>query len=182
MGKPVFDNKGFRIGKIKELFVVPDICDAFPPCEHGYPEVCGIVCNNKYIPWTRIVKFDPFPVLNVRGFELTPEMIPKNAIGISYRLLDEQLVDLSDKKIGRADDIVLSYDINANVMKIVGIFTGILLRTGLDQFHDFIPWTAVRAIRDDPPTAIVLQLAAKRLTEASLTDKLLVTITTEKNH
>lgn len=175
LGKPVFDCKGFKVGNVQELFIIPEVCDTWPPCEHGYPEVCGIVCNKKYIPWNRIAKFDPFPILNVRGFELTQEIIPSDAIGISYRLLDEQLVDLSNRRIGRADDIALSYDTLANVMKVVGIFTGVFLRTGLARLYDFIPWTAVQTIRDSAPTAIVLHLAAKRYAQL-LTDKLLVRV------
>jgi len=157
VSKPILDNRGAVVGKVRDLIMINPVKGRF-----DFPVVSGLVSEKRIIPWSDIASFGEAFVLNKRIFELAHPQTYSDAIFVGKRILDEQLVH-ENKNIGRVDDIKFAYDNKENKLKIIGICSGVLSRLGLKGFYDTIPWFCVAQIRDEKPTALVLDFKNKKL-------------------
>ena len=154
IAKPVIDNRGFEVGKVKDI--------AITVLKNELPIVTGLITTNRFISWNDVGGFGDTFKLSKRSFELSYPQISNDVIFVGKRILDEQLVN-ENKNIGRVDDVKFMYDNKENKLKIIGICSGVLPRLGIKGFYETIPWQCVSEIRNERPTALVLDLKSRRL-------------------
>ncbi|MFH1630670.1 MAG: hypothetical protein ABIA21_00395 [Candidatus Aenigmatarchaeota archaeon] len=158
--KPMVDRKGGVIGKVRDVLIDAPVINGGIAAD--FPVVSGVVTDRRIVSWADIASFGDSFVLGKRIFELAHPQIYSNTIFVGRRILDEQL-EHENKNIGRVDDVKFAYDAKENKLRVVGICSGVLSRLGMKGFYDTIPWCCVRQIRNEKPTAIVLDLKNRKL-------------------
>ena len=104
LGKPIHDNAGRLVGRIKDMAV----------CWDGlYPQVVGIKYARKVhelIPIDRVETCGYEGVKLNGGFDASQAVsLRENDIYIRKWLLDKQIIDLKGSRMVRVNDIILSF-------------------------------------------------------------------------
>src|SRR5574341_1088880 len=128
--KPVLDQTGEEIGRLKDIVVGPD--EPFPPVQ-------ALVASRRgqtfLIPWDRINLFNRRVIsANLRTEAVSPASIVPSDILICRDLLDKQIVDINGAKLVRVNDLKFG-DVNDKLCLVaadVG-FRGILRRLGAES-------------------------------------------------
>ncbi|MBI5061548.1 MAG: hypothetical protein HZB67_04515 [Candidatus Aenigmarchaeota archaeon] len=159
IGRPVIDRFGFKIGKVR------DVAIPLSSFKEPYPTVAGFMVEKKFIKWGMIAKLGKHLTLkeSLRKGDICP--IPRDQMFVGKKLLDEQLLDMQGKSIGRVDDIRLVYDATGSILKVAGLYSGasaLLMRIGIDIYGNVIPWSCIEKIRENP-SGIVLRFQGKSM-------------------
>lgn len=128
--KPVLDQTGEEIGRLKDIVVGPG--EPFPPVQ-------ALVASRRgqtfLIPWDRINLFNRRVIsANLRTEAVSPASIVPSDILICRDLLDKQIVDINGAKLVRVNDLKFG-DVNDKLCLVaadVG-FRGILRRLGAES-------------------------------------------------
>jgi CBS domain-containing protein/sporulation protein YlmC with PRC-barrel domain len=128
--KPVLDQSGEEIGKLKDIVV-----------GHGdpFPAVTSLLVssgNTTYlIPWDQVNLFNKRVIsANVLHASLQPASLSDTDILVCRDILDKQIVDIDGAKLVRVNDLKLG-DVNGRICLIAADigFRGILRRLGLES-------------------------------------------------
>ena len=144
LGRPVINNKGEVIGKLRDLVMVPG---------EVFPEVSKIIIKTrtglKSLPWSEISLFTHVVIsantINMPGLrDFTPV---DSDILVRRDLLDKQIVDVDGAKVVRVNDIQLG---NLNQMLCIFSvdigFRGLLRRLGFERIGESFARLAGRKI------------------------------------
>jgi len=127
--KPVLDQAGEEIGRLKDIIVGPG--EPFPPVQ-------ALVLSKRghlvLLPWDTINLFNRRVIsVNVRAEDLSPASLLPTDILICRDLLDKQIVDINGAKLVRVND--LKFGDVAGRMSLVAAdvgFRGVLRRLGIE--------------------------------------------------
>jgi magnesium transporter len=164
--KPVLDQAGEEIGKLKDITV-----------GHGdpFPAVTSLLVSaGKHvylIPWDQVNLFNKRVIsANVISSSLQPAAVSETDILICRDILDKQIVDIDGAKLVRVNDLKLG-DVNGRMCLIAADigFRGILRRLGLEARGERI----FSIFRYRLPTTLIgwhyLQPVEPKLTKLTLT-------------
>ncbi len=127
--KPVLDQAGEEIGKLKDITV-----------GHGdpFPAITSLVVSSGkavyLIPWDQVNLFNKRVIsANVIGSSLQPAAVSETEILVCRDILDKQIVDIDGAKLVRVNDLKLG-DVNGRMCLIAADigFRGLLRRLGAE--------------------------------------------------
>lgn len=174
-GKPVLDQTGEEIGRLKDIIV---------SLGEPFPAVTSLVVtqgkNIHVLPWDAVNLFNRRVIsATVRSDTLTPSAIGISDILICRDLLDKQIVDINGAKLVRVNDLELG-DVKGRLCLVaadIGL-RGLLRRLGVERRgerlfslfkhklqHKLIPWHYVQTIE---PRLARLTLTVSRQKAASM--------------
>jgi magnesium transporter len=146
LNKPVMDQRGDELGRLKDVSVKPG-----NPC----PLVTGLVLakrkKRQFIPLSQVELLNR-KVISVQAPEKEfPEIEPEaGQILIREQLLDRQIVDINGVKVVRVNDIKLGeLDRNFAVVGLDVGFQGLLRRLGWEKTgpsRTLIPWDMIQTL------------------------------------
>ncbi len=164
--KPVLDQSGEEIGKLKDIAV-----------SHGdpFPAVTSLLVSTGksiyLIAWDQVNLFNRRVIsANVIGSSLQPTAVSETDILICRDILDKQIVDIDGAKLVRVNDLKLG-DVNGRMCLVAADigFRGILRRLGLEARGEQI----FSIFRYRLPTTLIgwhyLQPVEPKLTKLTLT-------------
>lgn len=153
--KPVFNPKGEKIGKLKDIIA---------SSETAYPIIKAISVNTsgkivKNVPWSHIKDIGKKVTLKTSINDIGEYKSSKNDIKLINDILDRQVVDIEDKKIRRVNDLKISatnghYHVIGVDIGIHGILKRLSLNRivkplGIDSREDLISWKDIDALHSD---------------------------------
>jgi len=174
-GKPVLDQTGEEIGKLRDIIVGPG--EPFPP-------VHALVVDRRgdaiLIPWDQVNLFNRRVIsANIRAEFASPASLVPTDILICRDLLDKQIVDINGAKLVRVNDLKFG-DVSGKTCLVaadVGL-RGILRRLGVEMkgerflsffrstlSHNLIGWNVLQTIE---PKLTRLTLTVSRQKVGSL--------------
>lgn len=153
--KPVYDGTGKKIGMLKDAIVSSAV---------SYPIIKAIIVNKVdkktiIIPYNYIDKIGKETKLKTSLDEIVEYKIQNLDIRLWEDVLDQQVVDIEDKKVRRVNDIKISH--TQGYYHIIGVdigFYGILKRLGLESIarpmrvksnENIIAWADIDTLNQD---------------------------------
>jgi sporulation protein YlmC with PRC-barrel domain len=121
--------------------------------------------ERKFIAWSSVMRYENDFILKQSKRDVKFAK-PKGTFVVKD-ILDEQIADRRGRLLGRVDEVQFVYNLNENIIKIIGIVTGpgVLLSRlgikkvpGIKKFKNIIPWKYVKKISRTPPTQIILNV------------------------
>jgi len=164
LNQPVFDNKGLKIGKIKDIAINTN---------SDFPNAIAVVYKGKdkkivTISWDYVKKYGSNGIILKSNESKIPKLKKREGVFLDEDILDMQLVDTNGIKLIRANDIALT-KIGENLCVVsidIGI-KGLLRRLGLNAFlthirDNLIPWRYVGSLSQELK-GVKLNLAGSQL-------------------
>lgn len=170
LGKPIYDNKGRRIGRIRDMAVRWD---------GGYPRIIGIKPARKLrelIPVEFVEYCDEQGIRLAQGFsQETAVPLQYEDIYISKWLLDKQIIDLKGSKMVRVNDITLSWlqqEAHRSMILVavdIGV-RGLFRRLGLEflvrnQNNNLLGWQYIKPLESWGSSYLQLNREKQQLSE-----------------
>ena len=129
INKPVLDQKGEEIGRLKDIVIGPG--EPFPAVSALVVAGGSITC---IIPWDIVNLFNRRVIsINVISSQLAPASVVPSDILIGRDMLDKQIVDINGAKLVRVNDLELG-DVSGKLCLVaadIGL-RGILRRLGIE--------------------------------------------------
>jgi magnesium transporter len=134
LGRPVYTNRGERVGRIKDLVARLEALNAKGEVAlEAYPPLSGIVIvidsREIFIPWSQVRSLGPegaqlsFAKIDLRQFTRR-----EGEVLLSRDILDKQLIDMDGRRVVRANDLQLSTIDGQSRLTAVDISTPALIR------------------------------------------------------
>ncbi len=129
INKPVLDQKGEEIGKLKDIIISPG--EPFPAVSALVVTADKTTC---IIPWDLVNLFNRRVIsINILSAQLAPASVVPSDILIGRDMLDKQIVDIDGAKLVRVNDLELG-DVSGKLCLVaadIGL-RGILRRLGVE--------------------------------------------------
>lgn len=175
LDKPVKNEIGDRIGKVRDMMIEPD---------KDFPPVIYILMNSRgkmnMISWSKIKHIDSEGIILLGTEEQIEDFkIPGEWIYLRRDVLDKQIVDMDDHRVVRVNDIQLNRV--GNDIRVAGVDVGtpgLLRRMGLLQIGEkisqalklktpmnIIPWDMVNTLGRGQTSSLKLSTNQQEMTK-----------------
>jgi magnesium transporter len=172
VGKPVYDSRQTKVG------VIEDVC--VPAHQEPYPQVSAIRIGERWVPWSQVQSLENQATLRVSRTEIREYALKPHDVPLRDEVLDHQVVDVEDHKVRRVNDLafsatnghyaLLGVDISARaLLRRLGL-GAVLLKLGLQDTEELIPWRDVDPVRSDPAAGVRLRRSRETISRLHPSD------------